>query len=194
MKSMRPSIAVSFALIAAIGCGASKLDDSSGGLSASSGTVTFVLTMPTDFSFCDQVSCSEPLPQHLTIQTPDGEMLSWPAGTCGTTDCGSCAPLWCPVACPVAHGAPYTGETVAWDGSYLRASTCGASSTTCAQPRYAAPGPYVAQFCATQGTIDQSENGLPTCTNTASTICTTAPFTYPSAEPIQIELPVYHPL
>jgi hypothetical protein len=199
---MRAQMIVALVLVAAAGCGSSRLDGSGsggspgGGLGGAAGTVTFVLTVPGGFSFCDQVSCPEPATQHLTIQTPDGATLNWPGNSCGTTDCGTCAPVQCSVTgeCPIAHGEAYTGGTVTWDGAYLGTSTCGASGTACAESRHATPGQYIAQFCATQGTLDPPDSGLSTCTNTAPTVCTLVPFTYPSDTPVQIQLPVYHRL
>jgi len=196
---MRALLAISLA--AAVGCGASRLDGSGtggspgGGLGGSPGTVTFVVKVPPDFSFCDQYTCPEPAPQHLIIETPDGQPVNWPAGTCGTVDCNTCAPVRCPlIQCPGSLGLVYTGGTAIWDGSYLASSTCGASGTTCAQPRYAAPGPYVAHVCATPGTVDHPDSPPATCVNSAPTVCAVVPFTFPSATPIEVELPVYHPL
>lgn len=193
-------------------CGASKLDDSSGsggsaggatatggrsgsggtGMAGSPGSVTFVMATPPGFSFCDQLSCAGG-PPHLTITDAAGHPVQWSAGRCGTTDCQTCQQLACPlvaVLCPAPQGIVYTGGTTTWDGSYLADSTCGSAHTSCSQPRFAAPGQYIAQFCATPGEVTQPDGGFfPMCTATGTIQCVRAAFDFPSASSVQLTLP-----
>jgi hypothetical protein len=190
-------------------CGASKLDDSSGsgggaggttgtggssagGTAGSPGSVTFVLTTSSDVRFCDQLSCASRT-THLSITTLGGQAVNWPAGECGTTDCMTCRQLLCPLAavlCPAPEGVVYTGGTSTWDGSYLATSTCGAAHTSCSQPQFAAPGRYVAEFCATPGDVSQPDAGFfPICTATGPVQCTQVAFDFPSSTPVQLTLP-----
>ncbi|HVY40419.1 MAG TPA: hypothetical protein VHM31_20915 [Polyangia bacterium] len=187
-------------------CGASKLDDSSGsgggaatggsggtGTAGSSGSVTFVMSTPPGLAYCDQLSCAGG-PTHLSITDAAGRTLYPSAGICGTTDCGTCRALVCPltgpVFCPAPEGVVYAGGTTTWDGSYLADSTCGSAHAACSQPRFATPGRYVAQYCATPGDVTHPDAGhLPICTATGATQCVQIPFDFPSGTPVQLILP-----
>jgi hypothetical protein len=175
------------------GTGGTPTGGSGGGGSAggSPGTITFMLTTPSSVSFCDQLTCGGGN-QHLSIFTADGTELSWPAGSGCGVDCASCSPMPCPqiaILCPASEGVAYTGGTLTWDGSFTATSSCGTAHTTCTGPRYAAPGSYVAKFCATVGTVSQPDAGLPVCSSTYPTVCTEATFQYPAAGTVLISLP-----
>ncbi|MES1166074.1 MAG: hypothetical protein ABUR63_09965 [Verrucomicrobiota bacterium] len=203
--------------LASAACDASRLDDSSGsggaagghngtggsgrggagGTAGSPGSVTFVLATPPGESFCDQLSCGS-VTTHLSITGPDGQVLNQSTGRCGTTDCTTCEQLACPtiaILCPAPEGVVYTGGTTTWDGAYQATSTCGMGHTTCSQPRFAAPGRYVAQFCATPGDVTQPDGGFfPTCAATGPVQCTNVAFDFPSATPVQLTLPAAGPV
>jgi hypothetical protein len=194
--------------VASGACGASKLDDSSGsggsaggatatggrsgGTAGSPGSVTFVMTTPPGLAYCDQLSCAGG-PTHLSITDAAGSAVHWPAGQCGTTECDTCQQLACPlvaVLCPAPEGVVYGGGTTTWDGAYLADSTCGSAHTACSQPRFAAPGRYLAQYCATPGDVTHPDAGFfPICTATGATQCVQVPFDFPSATPVQLALP-----
>ncbi|HSS37490.1 MAG TPA: hypothetical protein VLT58_01860 [Polyangia bacterium] len=163
-----------------------------GGTAGSPGSVTFVLATSPGVSFCDQLSCASQ-PTHLSITDASGRPVDWSNGRCGTTDCTTCQQLLCPLAapvlCPAPEGYVYTGGTRTWDGSYLATSTCGTAHTSCSQPTFAAPGRYVAQFCATPGEVTQSDAAyFPVCTATGTVQCVEVPFDFPSATPVQLTL------
>ena len=182
--------------MASAACDASKLDalvgdgrrpgtgGGGGGTSGAPGSVTFVLATPPGVPFCDQLSCAGG-PTHLSITGPDGNVINTSTGLCGTMDCATCQQLACPLLCPAPEGVVYTGGTSTWDGSYLATSTCGTEYTACSQPRFAAPGRYVAQFCATPGDVTQPDGGvLPVCTATGPTQCVQVMFDFPSSTPV----------
>ncbi|HVT07191.1 MAG TPA: hypothetical protein VHO67_07025 [Polyangia bacterium] len=195
--------------VASGACGASKLDDSSGtggsaggatatgghgggGTAGSPGSVTFVMSTPAGFAFCDQLSCASTT-THLSITDAAGHAVQWSSGLCGTTDCRTCQPLLCPLVqaglCPAPQGVVYSGGTSTWDGSYLASSTCGDAHTSCSQPQYAAPGRYLAVFCATPGEVTQPDAGyFSVCTATGTVQCVQVPFDFPSATPVQLVL------
>lgn len=196
---MRPSLAGIVLLgLTLAACGSSSLTGSTGGrggTGGSPGTVTFVLTTMSDGAFCDQLTCGGGN-QHLTITTPSGDVLNWPGGVGCGTDCSTCRQLACPelaIACPAPEGVVYKGGTVTWDGSFNATSTCGAANTSCLAPKYAAPGSYVARFCATVGTVTQPDGGLPVCNTNGFQQCTETTFDFPGAGTVQLEVFVPEP-
>jgi hypothetical protein len=130
----------------------------------------------------------------LSISTTTGVALPPSVvGNCGTTSCTSCQAFLCPelaILCPAPSGAAYTGEDQTWDGSYAGTSTCGASHVSCAETRFVVPGRYVAEFCATPGTVTPADGGPPACTATGPMQCTQTTFDFPSASTVNLTLPV----
>ena len=174
--------------------GTGGVDGGSGGAGGAAGgppgSVMFVLSAPPPGSFCDELSCNGGS-AHLSITTADGQTVDLSGGSCGAMDCTSCRLLICPqvaIACPAAQGVPYTGGTWTWDGAYAGASTCGASHVTCSETKYAAPGHYVARFCATPGSVVQPDAGLPVCVPAGQPECTELPFDFPASTPVSITL------
>ena len=191
---MRSFAGVLFACWVAAGCGSSQLGgQGGGGAGGSPGTVTFHLTVSGGAAFCDEDTCAGS-PQHLSIMTAAGAALpAATAGDCGTTPCASCQAFLCPVAaiiCPAPAGVAYTGEAQTWDGSYVATSTCGASHVSCEETKFVLPGRYVAEFCATPGTVMPADGGPPACNATGSAQCTQTTFDFPSAAPVNLTLPV----
>ncbi len=161
-----------------------------GGAAGSPGSVTFVLTAPPPASYCDQITCpAGGTTEHLTIITPQGEALDTTPTLCGITDCNTCSPLLCPLLCPAPEGVSYTGGTWTWDGSILQGAVCGASRTTCSERAYAAPGRYVAHFCATPGSVVPHDAGLPTCVSAGPAVCVDTSFDFPGSGTVAITLP-----
>lgn len=184
-------------LFAVGACGSSRLDGGTTGtggttgLTTSPGTVTFILATAPSTSYCDEFSCTSS-PQHLSISAADGTVVDQAGFPCGATDCATCTGYACPevatIACPAPQGIAFTGGTSTWDGAYNATSTCGAAHTTCGMTRYMPPGRYMAEFCATTGTVTPSDGGLPQC-STGPTDCAGVWFDFPSATPVQLSLP-----
>jgi hypothetical protein len=180
--------AVCAAAVLAGACSGGKQAADGGSLDASAGSVTFHLVVPSTLSFCDEFTCATGLPQHLRISASGGQPLALQAGNC-TTSCSSANVCMnqCPaVACVVSQGFAVTTADQPWDGRYQGPSACGAS---CLVPTYAPPGTYVAQFCATPGTLTMPDGGQPVCTATGAEVCgPMVPFTFPSSTPVELTL------
>ena len=166
------------------------------GAGGSPGTVTLQVVLPSGETFCDEnASCSST--QHLTLTTASGQPLALNPVGCGVS-CASCAPIPCPevpvIACPAGnYGVAVTGSTFTWDGTYSENDACeptGASvAINCVAQKIAAPGTYVAQFCATPGTLSPTDGGGQLCTPSGASECGSVEFTFPSSKPVVISLP-----
>jgi hypothetical protein len=167
-----------------------------GSASTSPGTVTLHFALPPGQTFCDEnPSCSST--QHLWVGPSAGQPLS--LGTVGcSTPCSTCLPILCPeipvIACPAgSYGSAVTDSDFTWDGSYVESSSCentSAVAISCVAPKFAAPGLYVARFCATPGTLSLPDGGLqPQCTPTGAQSCVEVSFAFPSSQSIAIDLP-----
>jgi hypothetical protein len=190
---MRSFAGVLFVCVLAAGCGSSQLGGQGGGAGGSPGTVTFHLTVADGGAFCDQYTCTSGIPDHLSILTAAGVSLSQAPGNCSTTPCSSCQTLYCPATsavCVAPEGIAYTGEDRTWDGSYGTTSTCGASHTSCSETRFVVPGRYVAELCATPGTIAPADGGPGNCNATGPAECTQTTFDFPSASVVNLTLSV----
>jgi hypothetical protein len=175
------------------GCTGERLGQSPKGGSpdASGGNVTFQVDIPSTASFCDQVSSCGGSPAHIAITDKAGRSYDQVAPYfcyCSETTCVQwCSTRFC--------GGPGWGTAVTagdqvWGGVYYAASdVCGANCGNVAH--YLPPGRYVAQLCATPGSMSTPDGGQPLCTKTGATVCgPTVPFTYPSATPIVLTLPL----
>jgi len=189
-------IVVSLILTVA-GCSAGSLGSGGpgGSVSKSPGTVTLQFMLPDGETFCDEnASCS--VTQHLWVSPSAGSPLMLGSYGC-TTSCSACQPIACPevalIACPAGNsGAAVTDSTFTWDGSYAENGSCenAAGSIACVAFKFAAPGMYVARFCATPGTLTQPDGGVqPLCTPTATQSCVETAFAFPSSQPVVIALP-----
>jgi hypothetical protein len=174
------------------GCGGEKLGQSpkGGGPDASIGAVTFQVDIPSTASFCDQIGPCSGAPAHLVITDSAGRAYDQTAPFfcyCSENTClQTCLTIFC--GGPGSGVAVTAGDQV-WNGVYYAASDrCGASCGTV--PHYLPPGHYLAQFCATPGTMATPDGGPPVCTKTSNPVCgPTVPFTYPSDTPIVLTLP-----
>jgi hypothetical protein len=171
------------------GCRSEKLGQSPKGPDASVGTVTFHIVVPSTAGFCDQLAPCAGAPAHLVITDRAGRPYSQVAPFfcyCYESTCSQrCLTIPCGGA---GDGVAVTSGDQIWSGVYYGASDrCGSD---CVVPYYAEPGQYVAQFCATPGTLEASDAGPPACTKTGGVVCgPTVPFTYPSDTPIVLTLP-----
>jgi hypothetical protein len=155
---------------------------------SSPGTVTLELTIDPSTAFCDhKTSCDEI--EHITILTASGQPLGWAGSTCPPARCSEpCLPVSCPQACLQDDGS-FTGQQMVWNGSYDEELSC--AGVTCLRARFAPPGHYLAQMCATAGTFvpgDAAPSNA-TCTPAGSPQCVTIGFDLPSALPIVGQLP-----
>lgn len=174
------------------GCGSEKLGQSpkGGTPDASVGTVTFQLAIPSSVGFCDQIGACSGAPAHIVITDGAGRSYDQTAPYfcyCSETTClQSCLTIFC--GGPGDAVAVTAGDQV-WNGVYYAASArCGASCGTV--PYYVPPGHYLAQLCATPGTMSTPDGGQPLCTKSGAPVCgPTVPFTYPSDTPIVLTLP-----
>jgi hypothetical protein len=166
---------------------------------ASPGTVRLQLEVPTVRRYCDEnPSCTST--QHLWLTTASGQALTLGSVGCGV-DCETCSAPPCLetplIACPAGSwGSAVATSSFIWDGSYTVNESCGPTGSSvaisCTAPKYAAPGTYVAHFCATPGTLDLSDGGAAVCTPTGSLECIDVPFVFPapaSAQEVVVALP-----
>jgi hypothetical protein len=173
------------------GCTSEKLGQSpkNGSPDASVGTVTFLLDVPSTAGFCDQIGSCSGAPAHIGITDSAGRSYNQVAPFfcwCEENTClQNCLTIFC--------GGPGQGVAVVagaqvWSGVYYAAGHCG---DTCGDvPHYLPPGGYVAQLCATPGTMSTPDGGPPVCTKTGDPVCgPSVPFTFPSDTPIVLTLP-----
>jgi hypothetical protein len=196
---MRLSVWIVVSLVLALGgCSGGSLGSggTGGSRSTSPGTVTLQLALPPGQTFCDEnPSCSST--QHLWVSTSAGAPLSLGSVGCSTS-CSTCVQTPCPelpvIACPAGnYGSAVTDSTFTWDGSYVENGSCensSAAAIACVASRFAAPGNYLARFCATPGTLSRPDGGVqPLCTPTGAQICVDTSFALPSSQPVMIVLP-----
>lgn len=178
------------------GTGSTGAGGAGGSASTSPGTVTLQLALPPGQTFCDEnPSCG--VTQHLWVSTSAGALLSLGSVGCSTS-CSTCAQVPCPelpvIACPAgSYGSAVTDSSFSWNGAYIESSSCENSSAvaiSCVASRFAAPGIYVARFCATPGTLSQPDGGgQPLCTPSGAQSCVDTSFAFPSSQPVVIALP-----
>jgi hypothetical protein len=178
--------------------GSGRVDGSSGAGGSGStfpGTVTLQVGLPPGQTFCDEnPACTST--QHLWVSTGSGDPLSLESVGCATS-CSACAPTPCPeipvIACPAgSSGNAVISSTFTWDGSYVESGSCKTTSAVtiaCMASKFAAPGIYVARFCATPGTLSEPDGGGQLCTPTGTQACVEVPFAFPSSQPVVISLP-----
>ena len=162
--------------------------------STSPGTVTLHLVLPPGQTFCDEnPSCSST--QHLWVSTGTGAPLSLGSVGCATS-CSTCVPTACPqipVFCPAGNfGVAVNDSDFTWDGSHVESGSCentSAAAIACVASKFAAPGIYVARFCATPGTLSEPDGGAQRCTPTGTQTCVEVSFDFPSSQPVVISLP-----
>jgi hypothetical protein len=173
------------------GCPGEKLGrPPAGGVpDASVGTVTFQVDIPSTAGYCDQVGPCSGSPAHIAITDSAGRSYGQMAPffcSCSETTCIPwCLTIFCGGP---GYGVAVTAGNQVWQGVYYAASDrCGASCGDV--PHYLPPGPYIAQLCATPGTMSTVDGGQPVCTRTGDPVCgPTVPFIYPSATPIVLTL------
>jgi hypothetical protein len=171
----------------ALGAGGASGNGGSGGAAgASSGTVNLVLEIAGSTTYCDNIDggCGVPLGvTHITIADAARRPISTSSFLCGV-ECSTCIMLPCPGAPGGPSGCgfsqPFSGTTVAWDGSYTATSICGAN-VACYEKRYAPPGQYTATMCATPGHMALTDAGEDVCINTGPVECVEVPFDYPGS-------------
>ena len=155
----------------------------------SPGTVTLELTINPSTTFCDHRTLCDVV-QHITILTATGQPLGWTANMCEPAQCSAqCQPASCPTLACLPDDRAYSGEQVVWDGNYQEELSCG--GFTCLRSRFAPPGHYLAQMCATAGTFvpgDASPSNA-ICTPSGHPQCVTIGFDLPGAVPVVGRLP-----
>jgi hypothetical protein len=155
----------------------------------SPGTVTLELATDPSTTFCDHRTLCDVV-EHITILTAAGQPLGWAVDMCAPGPCSApCLPTLCPTLACFQDDQAFTGEQMVWDGSYQEELSC--SSFACLRSRFAPPGHYLAQMCATAGTFVPGDaspsNAL--CTPTGHPQCVTVGFDFPGTVPIVGELP-----
>jgi hypothetical protein len=166
-----------------------------GSISTSAGTVTLQVVLRPGQTFCDEnASCTST--QHLWVSTGSGDPLSLGSVGCETS-CSTCVPTPCPEipvsVCPAgSYGNAVTASSFTWDGSYVESGSCkntSAVAIACEASKLAAPGIYLARFCATPGTLSEPDGGGQLCTPTGTQTCVEVSFVFPSSQPVAISLP-----
>ena len=178
------------------GTGGTSGTGGAGGSAGSPGTVTLQVLFGSAQTFCDEnAACSST--QHLSLMTAAGQPLTLSPTGC-VTSCATCGPVACPeyatIACPAGNwGTAVTGSTFAWDGTYFESGACepnGASvAIACLDTKVAPAGTYIAQFCATPGTLSTTDGGGQLCTATGAEECAAVEFSFPSPQPVVIAFP-----
>jgi len=214
MRSLAPGLIFSILLFLFTGCSTSPLvsggtggrtgsgtggttgTGGAGGAAGSPGTVTLQVMFTSGQTFCDEnAACSST--QHLSLMTAAGGPLTLSPTGC-ITSCATCGPVACPeyatIACPAGNwGTAVTGSTFAWDGTYFESGACepnGASvAIPCVDTKVAPAGTYIAQFCATPGTLSATDGGGALCTATGAEECAAVEFSFPSPQPVVIAFP-----
>ena len=182
-------------VLALASCNIPQLGDGQTYQNTSPGSVTLRLDIPDTRTFCDQLATCAFSGQHITIATVAGHPLQLGAGFCATACTDQCQPLACPAIppCPIAGGQAVTQVALSWDGSYYEPGTCG-SGTSCFSRRFVLPGRYVANMCATPGTLSQGDAGpTATCTTTGPPECVAVTFELPGPPTIERALPEFLP-
>jgi len=187
-RSLFVNLAV--AALALASCNIPQLGDGQTSQSTSPGTVTLRLDLPDTRTFCDQLATCAFSTTHITIATVAGQVLQLSPGFCPTLCGAQCQPQLCPaIACPIGGGQAVTQVSLIWDGSYYESGTCG-SGTSCVSKRFVLPGRYVANMCATPGTLSQGDAGpTATCTATGQQECIAVTFELPGPPTIERALP-----
>src|SRR5690606_20351047 len=119
----------------------------------SPGTVRLELDVE-EGAFCDLTDCGLGR-RHIVIFAEEAGAVLVGVGRsdCPTTPCDTCEPSACPgFACSEPEAYELADEAFVWDGSFIERSSCGDGSA-CERSRYAPPGRYFAQMCATPGTV-----------------------------------------
>jgi len=193
-RALLPLGGVRFAILASTAlalasCNIGQLGDAKTWQDKSPGTVMFQLDLPSTRTFCDQVSSCGGGPVHVTFTDASGQAIQIYGGFCGT-DCARCSPVACPgIACiPGGTGQMVTQVQSIWDGSFYQSSTCG-QNISCTSRHFVLPGRYTAHMCATPGTLNQGDAGMPTCTNTGPQQCVDVIFELPGPPSVEAALP-----
>jgi len=174
--------AVAAAALAIAACDSGQLGSQTGAPGRSPGTVSLQLLLPSSRTFCDQIDSCALSPGHIAVLTESGAPLPTTTGWCPTLCSDQCVVPPCPlIPCGVVDGAAVTGFQMVWDGAFYQASTCG-GGLGCIQPRFAAAGRYVANMCATPGTVTLKDTGARACTPSGPPECIEAPFVFPGPE------------
>src|SRR4029077_8377629 len=178
------------AVLSLASCNIPQLGDGQTYQNTSPGTVTLRLDLPDTRTFCDQLATCAFSAQHITIATIAGQTLQLSAGFCPTLCGDQCRPQSCPaIACPIGGGQAVTQVALTWDGSYYESGTCG-SGTSCLSRRFVLPGRYVANMCATPGTLSQGDaSPTETCTASGTPECVAVTFKLPGPPTIARALP-----
>ena len=157
--------------------------------SPSPGTVTVRLELPSTRAFCDPTQYANCPDLHFSVRTAAGQPLAVTLGTTCLMFCSSaCQEIPCTAGACLVPGGTITQIERTWDGSYYEQSICGLG-VGCISQKFAPPGHYVAQMCATPGMIVEGDAGQSGCTATGPQECVDVPFDFPSQSPIEATLP-----
>jgi len=152
--------------------------------------VTFHLSLPSTTSFCDRAQYAVCPDNHFSVRTAAGQPLVVTLSTTCLMFCSSqCVAIPCTAGACFTPGGLIMQVERTWDGSYFESSICGLD-VGCIQPKFAPPGHYVAQMCATPGMLSGGDAGQqPSCTTTGPEECVDVPFDYPGPSPVEATLP-----
>lgn len=153
----------------------------------SPGTIDITFDVEDRGAYCRQDDgCS--LGSAVVISSADGRAMTLNAGWCPTM-CDDCAPQPCPGLACMPVGVEVTGASLTWDGTFFESGTCGAG-TPCVSRRFAPAGSYVAEFCATRGSIQTpGTNGDSECVASGSPECVSVEFDLPGSGSVGATLP-----
>jgi hypothetical protein len=144
------------------------------GSGGSPGTVMIEFSVVGAQSYCMTMACTGPT---IDIKDLSGHSL-FNVGAMGCdAECSTCEVL-CLGAC-LPSGIAVTGANMAWDGGYATRSTC-RGGTSCLETSYVQKGRYIAEMCATPGTLTGPDAGLWQCVASGPATCGQVEFDFPS--------------
>jgi hypothetical protein len=107
-----------------------------------------------------------------------------------TVDCDTCDRKLChPTLCRPPIELTGQNFTDSWDGTYITASTCGASAESCAQTNCASPGQYTYTACGFPSPTPGWTGGCGEAPSSTPQTCITVYFEYPASAPVVITMP-----
>ncbi|HEV8247897.1 MAG TPA: hypothetical protein VGP93_19115, partial [Polyangiaceae bacterium] len=151
-------------------------------------TVTFRLTVgaanDTEYCLGGQSACNI---DWFWLLDTEGNTMSTGL-SCGATSCDGCLATGCPLICLTPSPLSPEGDQATWNGVRYVEDTCG-EGTLCQQPSCAAPGDYVARFCAYPLVGAGGSPGFDECSRAAQDpTCVEVPFSYPSSGVVEAVL------
>jgi hypothetical protein len=152
------------------------------------GTVQFHVVAASGTDFCAHPACGMPdvgANPVVSVKPVGGKTMPMSGPCVSTCDC-----LFHACTCPAPQRLG-SGQTFAWDGTFLASQTCGTGglAVACYDKQCAPAGKYVATICAYPAPADAGANGCPIVVGAAVPTCVDVPFDYPSTATIEATLP-----